>query len=158
MRPPLTDIFQTMNGRWSSQQQRLSSFLATATDGRTTPNVGTTITTSASPAEKTIVSAGQTVTLTVTHDATQTPQPTSDSALTTDRSRNTNTTPVGAIAGGTVGGIAFLASALFLLFLLRRRKRVNEQRLATLPPPYPGEDMSEQLTGQSPCTLVSSCI
>jgi hypothetical protein len=156
--PP--DIHETMDERWSSQQQRLSSFLATVTDGRPGPttDAGTTITTSASPVERTIVSAGQTVTLTVTtHDATQTPQPTSDSALTIDRSRNTHNTPVGAIAGGTVGGLAFLASALLLLFLLRRRKRVNERRLATLPPPYPGEDMSEELTGQLRRVLVSSC-
>jgi hypothetical protein len=137
-----------MNAPWSSQQQ-LNSFLASITNGlpTRTSNAGNpTATLSSSVETFESVSAGQTVTRTVTHAATQSSQPTSDESLTTTRSGG-NSTNVGAIAGGTVGGLVVLASALFLLVLLRRRKRIKEQRRATLPPPYPGGDMSEQLTG-----------
>ena len=137
-----------MNPPWSSQQQ-LSSFVASITNERPIPTTNTgnptpALSTSIETFES--VSAGKTVTLTVTRDATLSSQPTSDASITTARSGG-NSKSVGAIAGGTVGGVALLASACFLLFFLRRRKRVKEERRATLPPPYPGEDMSEQLTG-----------
>jgi hypothetical protein len=142
---------KTMNAPWSSLQP-LNSFLATVTNGRTatsTANAVASTTTSTSSVE-TIesVSLGQTVTLTVTHDPVQSSQPTSSTALTADRTDGSST-PVGAIAGGTVGGVLLVASAIFLFFFIRRRRRIKEQRRATLPPPYPGTDMSEQLAGQS---------
>ncbi|PSN59538.1 hypothetical protein BS50DRAFT_229547 [Corynespora cassiicola Philippines] len=94
-------------------------------------------------------SAGQTVYVTITHEVS--PAATSNSTEPAPQQENksspSNGTPVGAIAGGTIGGVAVLASVMFLLFFLRRKKQTKERRRATLPPPYADGDMSEQLSG-----------
>lgn len=51
-----------------------------------------------------------------------------------------------------MGGIVLLVAAAFLLFRLRRKRHIKEERRATLPPIYPvnqGGDMSEQLAGNT---------
>ncbi|KAF9735916.1 hypothetical protein PMIN01_05831 [Paraphaeosphaeria minitans] len=95
------------------------------------------------------VSAGHTFHTTVTEYSTPTSQSTSGPVPTDQNSGNRK--HVGAIVGGTVGGVVLMAAAIFLILLLRRRRRTKEERRATLPPTYPiirgGEDMSEHLTG-----------
>ncbi|KAF2636142.1 hypothetical protein P280DRAFT_158636 [Massarina eburnea CBS 473.64] len=104
-------------------------------------------TTSSTPATIASVNTdGHTVYITTTANpsTSSSAQPSADTSLNRQQSRS-NGTRVGAIAGGVVGGVAVLSTVLFLLFFLRRKKRVKEKQQATLPPPYAGGDMSEQL-------------
>ncbi|KAF2442405.1 hypothetical protein P171DRAFT_523222 [Karstenula rhodostoma CBS 690.94] len=101
------------------------------------------------------ISMGHTIHTTVTEYSAPTSQPTSDPASTDQHVGHVgNRRHVGAIVGGTMGGVMLLAAAVFFLFLLRKRRHTKEERRATLPPTYPvirgGGDMSEQLTGATP--------
>ena len=80
----------------------------------------------------------------MTHDASPTTQASEAVSLNDGLSRK-NSTPVGPIAGGVLGGVAAIALALLLFILLRRKRQAKENRRATLPPPYVDADMSEEL-------------
>ncbi|KAF1999333.1 hypothetical protein P154DRAFT_523362 [Amniculicola lignicola CBS 123094] len=94
------------------------------------------------------VSGGQTVFITITRDAspTSTGQAEGVASPVVDHAIGGGS-PVGAIAGGTVGGVAAVAGVVFVLFFLRRKQNAKETRRATLPPSYEQTDMSEHLGG-----------
>lgn len=91
------------------------------------------------------ISRGQTIFITVTYDSapSQSPLP-SDTPPPENATSKIKNSAVGAIAGGTVCGVAVLSLLLFIFFFLRRKKQAKERRRATLPP-YVDGDMSEQL-------------
>ncbi|KAH7124113.1 hypothetical protein B0J11DRAFT_331114 [Dendryphion nanum] len=103
------------------------------------------------------IEGGKTVYITVTHS--QEPTTRADvatpTAQTASQNRNDGNSKAGPIAGGVIGGLTLLSAAIFVVFLLRRKKRANEWRQATLPPPYAAADMSEELQSGTP-TISSS--
>jgi hypothetical protein len=74
------------------------------------------------------------------------PSPTGNSITTTSAVSASNdtgsSTPVGAIAGGTVGGVAVLAGLAALIFILLRRKRKNAATAAETTPYAPAPQMT----------------
>lgn len=99
------------------------------------------------------ISAGKTILVTVTENATPTSQPSADTEPTEAQSNNTKY--VRAIVGGSVGGAVLLAAIVSILFFLRRKRRMREERRATLRPTYPSDhgDMSEHLTGATTTSI-----
>lgn len=126
--------------------------------------VSTLISTTQQPSSiETIASVeeGETVYITVTHAqsttartavATPIPQPVSQ------EQNGNNSNSAGPIAGGVIGGLALLSAILFIFFLYRRKKRMNERKRATLPPPYSAADtdMSEELQRDAPTASSSA--
>lgn len=94
------------------------------------------------------ISAGHTVFVTVTNTASSITRAPPSTEAEVDDSNDSDSNPAGAIAGGLVGGLFVLAAILLILVLIRRKKRTKEHRESTLPPPYNGGDMSEQLASR----------
>lgn len=62
--------------------------------------------------------------------------------------QNNTPVPLAAIIGPILGAILVAIAAIFILFVLRRRKRMEIYRAATFPSPYVDTDMSGQLPGK----------
>ncbi|KAF2257860.1 hypothetical protein CC78DRAFT_622283 [Lojkania enalia] len=104
------------------------------------PNSGSSVETIAS------VSGSHTILITVTRDVLSTAQPSGTSLSTSGRSQDDGP-PIGPIAGGVIGSVLVIVSLSFLLFFMRRKRRANELKEATLPPSYTETDMSAHLEG-----------
>ncbi|KAF3931544.1 Candidapepsin-6 [Dactylella cylindrospora] len=94
-----------------------------------------------SDSEITVLPAGGVPALNLTSSPTNTDVPsTSTPAETTPATPQPDSgssTPVGAIAGGVVGGVAVIGAAIGAFFFMRRRRRPTEQ------PPQPPPDMNQ---------------
>ncbi|KAJ4296306.1 hypothetical protein N0V90_006351 [Kalmusia sp. IMI 367209] len=112
----------------------------------TVSSFATTVSPSSHVETVTSVSAGQTVLVTITANSIPTSQ--SPTELDSANEHASSKSSIAAIAGGTVGGVALLAAGIFLFIFLRRKRRIKEERRATIPPQFTDSaagDMSEQL-------------
>ncbi|KAI1865765.1 hypothetical protein JX265_008088 [Neoarthrinium moseri] len=113
-----------------TSSSRTSSTKSTKGTTATTSKDSTTASTQRSQTTKTLGTTTSTVESTYTHTFTGSTFVTVTVSASTDQLSAVQSTSPGAIAGGVIGGLAFIAAVFVLIWLLWRRRRKNREHQA----------------------------